>query len=74
MRDKRIRYRRPERDKLIRHDAKAFCLTASGNQTRWEMLRLLVRHWNRIEEEEAQDGPFICRVTKQGVKRQSLES
>jgi PIN like domain len=35
MRDKRIRYRRPERDKLTAHGVRAFVLTGSGNSTPW---------------------------------------
>lgn len=69
MRDKRIRYRRPERERLIEHGVKAFCLTASGNQTRWGMLQLLVRHWTRIEETAQLQGPFIYGVTSNGLRK-----
>ncbi len=69
MRDKRIRYRRPERERLMQYGAKAFCLTASGNQTRWGMLKLLVRNWDRIEETAELPGPFIYGVNSAGVRR-----
>jgi hypothetical protein len=69
MRDKRIRYRRPERERLMQHGVKAFCLTASGNQTRWGMLQLLVRHWDRIEDTAKLPGPFIYAVNSGGVRR-----
>lgn len=69
MRDKRIRYRRPERERLMEHGVKAFCLTASGNQTRWGMLQLLVRHWDRIEDTANLPGPFIYGVNTNGVRR-----
>jgi len=69
MRDKRIRYRRPERDQLVRSGVKAFCLTSSGNQSRWDMLQMLVKHWVRIEETALLTGPFIYGVTANGLRR-----
>lgn len=69
MRDKRIRYRRPERERLMAHGVKAFCLTGSGNQNRWDMLRLIVRHWDRIEETAELPGPFIYGVTSGGLSK-----
>lgn len=69
MRDKRIRYRRPERDRLMAHAVKAFCLTGSGNHSRWDMLRLLVRHWDRIEDTAQLPGPFIYGVSSGGLRR-----
>lgn len=69
MRDKRIRYRRPERERLIEHGVKAFCLTSSGNQTRWDMLQMLVKHWSRIQETSLLDGPFIYGVNSGGLRR-----
>ncbi|NOX29927.1 MAG: hypothetical protein GXP35_07765 [Actinobacteria bacterium] len=69
MRDKRIRYRKPERDRLMAHDAKAFCLTGSGNKTRWDMLQLLVRHWDRIEDTALLPGPFIYGITSGGLRK-----
>lgn len=69
MRDKRIRYRRPERERLMDHGVKAFCLTASGNQSRWDMLQLLVRHWDRIEETATLPGPFIYGVSGSGLRK-----
>lgn len=69
MRDKRIRYRRPERERLIENGVKAFCLAGSGNQSRWDMLKLLLRHWDRIEKTAALDGPYIYAVTTGGIRR-----
>jgi hypothetical protein len=69
MRDKRIRYRKPERDRLIAHGVKAFCLTASGNHSRWDMLQLLVRYWDRIEDTAQLPGPFIYGVSSGGLRK-----
>ncbi len=69
MRDKRIRYRQPERQQLLDHGVRAFCLTGSGNQSKWEMLRLLVRHWDQMEDAMQLDGPFLYAVTTTGLRR-----
>jgi len=69
MRDKRIRYRTSERRRLMEHGVRAYCLTGSGNRTRWEMLQLLVRHWDHIEDTSSQPGPFIYGVSSTGLRR-----
>ncbi len=69
MRDKRIRYRRPERDRLLAHGVRAFCLTGAGNQTHWNMLRVLVQHWERLDDLSRMPGPFIYAVTTGGLRR-----
>lgn len=48
VRDKKVRTRPGERQALIVNDVGAFCLTTSGNQSKWEMARLLMKHWDRI--------------------------
>ena len=53
----------------MKHKVKAFCLTGSGNQTKWEMLRLVVRYWGNMEEKANGDGPFIYSVTSKGSRR-----
>jgi hypothetical protein len=72
MRDKRIRRRPAERQRFIAHGVRAFCLTGSGNQTSWQMLRLVVRHWDRLEKAVSQPGPFIYAVTAGGLSAQSI--
>lgn len=72
MRDKRIRTRRPERQALIDHEVRAFCLTTSGNSRSWDLLRVIVRHWDAIEERAAEPGPYIYGVTGVGLSRSRL--
>lgn len=72
MRDKRIRRRPAERQRFLDHGVRAFCLTGAGNQTSWQMLRVLVRYWDRIEEAAAQPGPFIYAVTGNGLSAQPI--
>lgn len=70
MRDKRIRSRPGERELLRRHRIRAFCLTGSGDQTSWEMLQLLVRHWDSMQQRLLElDGPFLFGITRNGLRR-----
>lgn len=72
MRDKRIRRRAAEKQALIDHSVRAFCLTGAGNRTSWEMLRLIVRHWDAIETQAQADGPFIYAVTNAGLSHSPI--
>jgi hypothetical protein len=70
MRDKRIRSRPGERERLRRHQVRAFCLTGSGDQTSWEMLDLLVRQWSSVEQRLRElDDPFLFAITLNGLRR-----
>jgi hypothetical protein len=72
MRDKRIRSRPIERQRLLDNGVRAFCLTSAGNRTSWEMLEILVRHWDRIAQQAAEPGPFIYGVTIGGLSQQAI--
>lgn len=63
MRDQRIKDRPGEQRALMDHGVRAFCLVESGQHTNWEMLRIIVRLWDRIEETAALAGPYIYGVT-----------
>ena len=68
MRVKRIRTRPGERQALLNASVRAFCMTHSGNSTRWEILELLVSRWRRIEQvATAIPGRYIYAVTAGGV-------
>lgn len=68
VRDKKIRTRPGERQVLLDAGVRAFCMTGSGNATRWEVLELLVIRWRRIEAIAASvPGPYIYAVTTGGV-------
>lgn len=70
MRDKHIRSRPGERAALIRHGLRAFCLTTAGNAPKWDVLTLVVRQWPAIERTaEEEPGPYICAVTRDGLRR-----
>lgn len=70
LRDKRIRSRPGERELLRRHHIRAFCLTGSGDQTSWQMLDLIVRQWDSIEDRLRElDGPFLFAITRSGLRR-----
>lgn len=68
MRDKKIRTRPGERQALLNAGVRAFCMTTSGNATRWQVLELLATRWRRIElTANTVAGPYIYAVTSGGV-------
>jgi hypothetical protein len=67
-RDKSIRRKPAERRAAMHHGVKLFVLTAGGNLTRWDTLDLLVRRWANIGEMARQRGPFVCAVTRGGLR------
>ena len=73
MRDKHIRTRPGERAALLNAQVRAFCMTDSGNATRWQVLELLVMRWRRIEQTATNvPGPYIYAVTAGGVTRLAI--
>lgn len=73
MRDRRIRTRYRERQALLDGELRSFCLTQSGNSSKWDILKLLVRHWGSIERvATTEPGPYIYAVTQSGVKPLSV--
>lgn len=73
MRDKHIRRRPGERQALLDGGLRTFCLTSSGNSSKWEVLRLLVVNWPSIERTAHQrPGPYIYSVTSRGVRPLAL--
>ncbi len=72
-RDKRIRTRPWERQKLVDHGVRAFCLTHAGNYTKWHTLELLVKRWQDIElTAMVEPGPYIYSVTHADMKRLAM--
>jgi hypothetical protein len=73
MRDKHIRSRPGERRALIESGLRTFCLTSSGNASKWDILSLLVVNWKamaRIAREVP--GPYIHSITQGGVRPLAL--
>jgi hypothetical protein len=66
-RDKRIRRRLVERRALLAHSVKGLFLTQAGSMTMWEILRMVMRNWERIDELAAQPGPWARSLTGNGV-------
>lgn len=69
MRDTRIRTHGVRRRAHLDAGVVSFCLTNSGNATRWGVLQLLVTRWERIEEyARTAEGSRFYTVTQQGVQ------
>lgn len=67
MKDAKIRYRPAERDALITHNVRAFCL-ANANLRAIEQAERLVANIARILVLAEQPGPFIYGVYADGVR------
>lgn len=69
LRDKRVRRRPGERQRLQEHGLRVFCLTGAGNYSRWRTLELLVRQWEQMERiAHDEPGPYIYAVTQGGIE------
>jgi len=66
--DERIRYRRSEREALVKHGVRAFCLTG-GNLRAQEMAELFVGALDEMVAACTSPGPFLCAVSRQGMRR-----
>ncbi|MGF7233900.1 MAG: hypothetical protein ACQSGP_02915 [Frankia sp.] len=40
--------------------------------TRWDMLRMLMRYWDGVEQLADQDGPWACSLTRVGLGQLGL--
>ncbi|MGH3470951.1 MAG: hypothetical protein ACRDPG_02745 [Nocardioidaceae bacterium] len=71
MKDERIKYRAAERQALIAHDVRAFCLT-SGNLTAQAMAECFIRHQDRIWSATTGDGPALFAVSRAELRQVDL--
>ena len=73
-RDQRIRYRPVEKLLWVEHRVRGFVLTGRKSQSTADSLRILARHWHRIEslvETEGQ-GPWMYAVTEERLREIQL--
>jgi hypothetical protein len=66
-RDKRIRRRLVEKRALLAHSVKGLFLTQAGSMTMWDILRMVVRSWERIDELAEKPGPWARSLTRNGI-------
>jgi PIN like domain len=68
-RDRRIRLAPIERRKLLEHGVRACFLTSGGNLSRFDQLRLWLRHWDAIERLVlSEPAPWLASVTRNDVR------
>jgi len=67
-RDKRIWRRPAERAALVEHPLRKLVLTAAGQMSVWEQLRVLVAQWDRIEDLSQEAAPWMYAVTKNRLR------
>ena len=68
LKDERIRYRPAEREALVKHRVRAFCLTG-GNLRSQEMAELFLGSLATMVTACAVPGPFLYAVSRQGFRR-----
>lgn len=71
MKDERIRYRAAERQALLAHGVRAFCLSG-GNLRAVAMAELYIRVLPRMVAACQEDGPFLYVVSAAGLRRVDL--
>jgi hypothetical protein len=71
MKDERIRYRAAERDALVAHGVRAFCLT-SGNLRAAEMAAQFLAAIDELAAACSRPGPFLFAVSARGLRRLDL--
>ena len=71
MKDERIRYRTAEREALIAHGVRSFCLTG-GNLRAAQMAGQFLAVIDQIAEACAAPGPFLYAVSGRGLRRLDL--
>lgn len=67
MKDERIRYRAAEREALLAHAVRAFCLT-SGNLRAADMAAQFFAQLDQIAEACTAPGPFLYAVSGRGLR------
>jgi hypothetical protein len=69
LRDKRLQKRPAELAALAANPLRVLVLTSAGQLRVWDQLRVLLRYWDRIEEQiEENAGPWLVAVTKNGLR------
>ncbi|HEU0240195.1 MAG TPA: hypothetical protein VFR11_13110 [Micromonosporaceae bacterium] len=70
IRDRKVFTRWWENDLIIRHRLRLIHIAVKRDLSNWENLRLLVRHWDRIEEvvERDEPPPWRLKVLQNGVE------
>jgi hypothetical protein len=72
MKDERIRYREVERDAILAHKVRAFCLVG-GNLRAADMAERYLAALTQMNDVCRQPGPFLYAVSSAGLRRLALE-
>ena len=73
--DKKLRTRPGESNLLLEHRLRVIRLCSKKSLSNWEYLKLLMTHWNSIEEFVADnDGPWFLSVERNFVRSREIVS
>ena len=74
-RDRKIRFRHEERDRLIKAKVRAIIISGKSDMTQDAIYRLIIKHWDEIATINAsQSGPWIFGLSQQGLREYHLPS
>lgn len=69
-RDQRIEERSAQVSTVLASGAKVFTIASQKKQlSGFEILEIVLCSWRRMEAKSADAGPYICRMTRTGVRR-----
>ena len=71
-RDKKIRTRPVERQKLRDARVRAIFLTGRSNMTQDDIYQLIIEYWEDLAEVDSRSGPCSFALTKQGLREMPL--
>ena len=72
-RDRRIRFRHEERDRLIKAKVRAVIISGKSDMTQDAIYGLIIKHWDEIAAINAsQSGPWIYGLSQQGLRKYRL--
>jgi hypothetical protein len=70
--DRKIKSRPAEVNAVREHGGRMVALRGAKAKTLWGQLELVVPAWHRLEDLTTEPGPFIHRLTGQGLTKQTL--
>ena len=72
-RDRKIRTRPIERDKLRDAGVRAVILTGWSNMTQDDIYRIIMRFWDKLAALDSRSGPCVFSLTTKGLREMPLD-
>lgn len=72
-RDRKIRTRPIERDKLRDAGVRAVILTGWSNMTQDDIYQIIMRFWDQLAALDSRSGPYVFSLTTRGLREMPLD-